>query len=724
MIPELIKENLFLEDGRALSIETGELACQANGSAVVRMGNTSLLATVVISKESKEDFKFIPLTIDYREKYSAGGKIPGGYIKREGRPSNEEILTMRLVDRLLRPLFKDNYYKEIQIMISLLSYDINVLPDGLAGLVASTAVSLSEIYFQGPVSTIRIIRINDAFIINPGIEEIKKSDLDLIVGGTNNYIILVEGEMREISEIEMMEAIVKAHKYIQLQIEAQISLITKKKKLEKLDKLSNLSNYKYINFNLNVFYIKEKIKFLYYEDIYYIYKSFLFKQKRSKQIDNIFKKIKFHFYNESIVINNIEIDIIFDEIKKEIIKNLLFKENLRLDGRSLDDIRNICSQVDCLPGVHGSAIFTRGETQALSTVTLGSSLDVNKIDNAILRAKQRFYLHYNFPPFSTGEIKLIKGVSRREIGHGNLAQRALKNIIPFVTPYTIRVVSDVLESNGSSSMATVCASTLALMDAGITVKRPVSGISMGLIMNYLTGEAIILSDILGDEDYIGDMDFKMTGTEYGITACQMDIKISGITYDVLSNTIFKAKKGLLFIIKKMLTTLSCPRKSLKITAPKIYTFYIQKKFIGAVIGSGGKIIQEIQFSTETNIKIKEKSGLGVIEILGKNETKLKIAILKIKNITFVPKVGKIYKAKVKNIKKFGVFVEISKSVEGLLHISEISWKRLTKVESFIRIGDIISVKYLGKNHKFGKIKLSHKIIFSRNYHFIFKYIKT
>ncbi len=552
MIPELIKENLFLEDGRALSIETGELARKANGSAVVRMGNTSLLATVVISKESKEDFKFIPLTIDYREKYSAGGKIPGGYIKREGRPYDEEILTMRLVDRLLRPLFKDNYYNEIQIMISLLSYDINVLPDGLAGLVASTAVSISEISFQGPVSTVRIIRINDAFIINPGIEEIKKSDfyldldldLDLIVGGTNNYIILVEGEMREISEIEMMEAIVKAHKYIQLQIEAQISLITKNKKFikKKLYKIELYNYYyKYINFNLNVFYIKEKIKFISYEEIDYIYKSCLFKQKRSNKIYNILKKIKFHFYNESIVINNLEIDIIFDEIKKEIIKNILFKENIRLDGRSLDDIRNICSQVDCLPGVHGSAIFTRGETQALSTVTLGSSLDVNKIDNAIMRAKQRFYLHYNFPPFSTGEIKLLKGVSRREIGHGNLAQRALKNIIP--TTYTIRVVSDVLESNGSSSMATVCASTLALMDSGIIVKRPVSGISMGLIMNYLTGEAIILSDLLGDEDYIGDMDFKITGTEYGMTACQMDIKISGITYDVLSYTIFKAKKG-------------------------------------------------------------------------------------------------------------------------------------------------------------------------------------
>lgn len=720
MIPELIKENLFLEDGRALSIETGSLARKANGSAVVRMGNTSLLATVVIYKESKEDLKFIqfiPLTIDYREKYSAGGKIPGGYIKREGRPSEEEILTMRLVDRLLRPLFKDNYYKEIQIMISLLSYDINVLPDGLAGLVASTAVSISEIDFKGPVSTVRIIRINDAFIINPGIEEMKKSDLDLIVGGTNNYILLVEGEMREISEIEMMEAIMKAHKYIQLQIEAQISLITKNQKFinKKLYNL-DLDNYyyRYINFNLKVFYIKEKINFLYYEDIYYIYKSCLFKQKRSKQIDNILNKIKSHFSNENIVINNLEIDIIFDEIKKEIIKNILFKENIRLDGRSLDDLRKICSQVDCLPGVHGSAIFTRGETQALSTVTLGSSLDINKIDNAIMRSKQRFYLHYNFPPFSTGEIKLLKGVSRREIGHGNLAQRALKNIIPFVIPYTLRVVSDVLESNGSSSMATVCASTLALMDAGITVKRPVSGMSMGLIMNYLTGEVIILSDILGDEDYIGDMDIKITGTEYGITACQMDMKISGITYDVLSNTIFKAKKGLLFIIKKMLTTLSGPRKSLKITAPKIYTFYIPKKLIGTVIGSGGKIIQEIQVSTETNIKIKEKSGLGIIEILGKNETKLKIAILKIKNITFVPKIGKIYKAKVKNIKKFGVFVEISKSVEGLLHLSEISWKRLTK--TFLRIGDLISVKYLGKNNKFEIIKLSHKILFYRNYH--------
>uniref|UniRef100_UPI0032B218E3 polyribonucleotide nucleotidyltransferase n=1 Tax=Candidatus Karelsulcia muelleri TaxID=336810 RepID=UPI0032B218E3 len=706
MTPELIKENILLEDGRTLSIETGDLACQANGSAVVRMANTSLIATVVVSTEEKKGVNFLPLNIDYREKYSAGGKIPGGFIKREGRPSDEEILTMRLVDRLLRPLFPKIFYKEIQIMISLLSYDIKVLPDGLAGLVASTAVFISGIPFKGPVSAVRIIRMKNLFIINPGIEDVKKSDIDLIVGGSINSILMVEGEMKEVSEKEIIKIIKIAHFYIKRQIKAQINL---------LKKIKNKYIYK-INFNIknnNFFYLKEKLNFLFFDKIYNIYKQFYKKKNREKKINILLNNIKKIFFNDNIIIHENEIDIIFFEIKKKIIREIICKENIRLDGRSLDDIRNISSKVDFLPGVHGSAIFSRGETQALSTVTLGSSLDVNKIDNVIIQDKQKFYLHYNFPPFSTGEIKLLKGVSRREIGHGNLAQRALKNIIPFDNPYTIRVVSDVLESNGSSSMATVCASTLALMDAGIPIKRPVSGISMGLIFNKFTGEALILSDLLGDEDNIGDMDFKITGTKYGMTACQMDIKIYGISYDMLLNTILKAKKGIIFIINNMLTTLNSPRISLKPTAPKIYTLNIPKTFIGAVIGPGGKIIQEIQSSTETNIKIEEKENLGKIEILGKNYNKIKDAIEKIKSIVFFPKIGKIYKAKVKYIKTFGVFVELSKGIEGLLHISEISWKKLTNLENSIKIGNFINVKYLGKNNKNGKIKLSHKILLSR-----------
>ncbi|WP_375323047.1 polyribonucleotide nucleotidyltransferase [Candidatus Karelsulcia muelleri] len=708
MTPELIKENILLEDGRTLSIETGYLACQANGSAVVRMANTSLIATVVVSTEEKKGVNFLPLNIDYREKYSAGGKIPGGFIKREGRPSDEEILTMRLVDRLLRPLFPKIFYKEIQIMISLLSYDINVLPDGLAGLVASTAVYLSGIPFKGPVSAVRIIRIKNLFIINPGIEDVKKSDIDLIVGGTINSILMVEGEMKEVSEKEIIKIIKIAHFYIKIQIKAQINLLKKikNKSLSKRD--FNLKN-------KNFFYLKEKLNFLFFYKIYNIYKKFYKKKIRLKKINILLNNIKKIFFNDNIFINENEIDILFFEIKKKIIREIICKENIRLDGRSLDDIRNIYSKVDCLPGVHGSAIFSRGETQALSTVTLGSSLDVNKIDNVIIQDKQKFYLHYNFPPFSTGEIKLLKGVSRREIGHGNLAQRALKNIIPFDNPYTIRVVSDVLESNGSSSMATVCASTLALMDAGIPIKRPVSGISMGLIFNKFTGEALILSDLLGDEDNIGDMDFKITGTKYGMTACQMDIKIYGISYEILLKTILKAKKIIIFIINNMLTTLNYPRISLKPTAPKIYTFNIPKTFIGAVIGPGGKIIQEIQSSTETSLKIEEKENLGKIEILGKNYNKIKDAIEKIQSIVFFPKIGKIYKAKVKYIKPFGVFVELSKGIEGLLHISEISWKKLNNLENYIKIGHLINVKYLGKNKKNGKIKLSHKILLSRKY---------
>ncbi|XMD34370.1 MAG: polyribonucleotide nucleotidyltransferase [Candidatus Karelsulcia muelleri] len=690
MIPELIKENIFLEDGQIISIETGKLACQANGTAVVRMGKTSLIATIVISKKEKEGINFLPLIIDYKENYSAGGKIPGGFLKRERRPSDEEVLTMRLIDRLLRPLFPQNFLKEIQIIISLLSYDINVLPDGLAGLVASAAVSISGIPFKGPVSAVRIIRFKNSFLINPGIKSVNKSDINLIIGGTKNSILMIEGEMKEISENEIIYFIKIAHFFIKLQITAQINLI-KNLKIQR-------KNFPVFN-NLNFIYLKKKIKYIFSEKIYCLYK-----QASSiicfQQMEILLLKINNYFLYDNIILNEDEQNYIFEILKKEILREIILKENHRLDGRSLDDLRKIWSQTNFLPSVHGSAIFSRGETQALSTVTLGSSLDVNKIDNVILQDKQKFYLHYNFPPFSTGEIKLLKGISRREIGHGNLAQRALKNIIPFKTPYTIRVVSDILESNGSSSMATVCASTLALMDAGIPIKRPVSGISMGLIINFLTDEAIILSDILGDEDNIGDMDFKMTGTKFGITACQMDINFPGSNYEMLLNSILKAKNCLLFLIKKILNTIKSP--SLKENSPKIFSFEIKKKLIGTVIGSGGKIIQEIKTSTNTNLKIEEKENLGIIEIYGKTDKQIKNAIFKIKNLIFFPKKEKLYKVKIKSIKNSELIIILPSGQTMDLKKSE-NFKNLNiknlNLYSFIRKGDWIKIKSVNKNGK-------------------------
>ncbi|YCJ92676.1 MAG: polyribonucleotide nucleotidyltransferase [Candidatus Karelsulcia muelleri] len=685
MIPELIKENIFLEDGQIISIETGKLACQANGTAVVRMGKTSLIATIVISKKEKEGINFLPLIIDYKENYSAGGKIPGGFLKRERRPSDEEVLTMRLIDRLLRPLFPQNFLKEIQIIIYLLSYDINVLPDGLAGLVASAAVSISGIPFKGPVSAVRIIRFQNSFLINPGIKSVKKSDINLIIGGTKNSILMIEGEMKEISENEIIYFIKIAHFFIKLQITAQINLIKNLK-----IKSKNLPVFN----NLNFIYLKKKIKYIFYEKIYCFYKK-ASSIIRFQQMEILLLKINNYFLYDNLILNEDEQNYIFEILKKEILREILLKENHRLDGRSLDDLRKIWSKTNFLPSVHGSAIFSRGETQALSTVTLGSSLDVNKIDNVILQDKQKFYLHYNFPPFSTGEIKLLKGISRREIGHGNLAQRALKNIIPFKTPYTIRVVSDILESNGSSSMATVCASTLALMDAGIPIKRPVSGISMGLIINFLTDEAIILSDILGDEDNIGDMDFKMTGTKFGITACQMDINFPGSNYEMLLNSILKAKNCLLFLIKKILNTIKSP--SLKENSPKIFYFEIKKKLIGTVIGSGGKIIQEIKTSTNTNLKIEEKENLGIIEIYGKTDKQIKNAIFKIKNLIFFPKKEKLYKVKIKSIKNSELIIILPSGQTMDLKKSE-NFKNLN-LYSFLRKGDWIKIKSVNKNGK-------------------------
>ncbi|XME00479.1 MAG: polyribonucleotide nucleotidyltransferase [Candidatus Karelsulcia muelleri] len=688
MIPELIKENIFLEDGQIISIETGKLACKANGTAVVRMGKTSLIATIVISKKEKEGINFLPLIIDYKENYSAGGKIPGGFLKRERRPSDEEVLTMRLIDRLLRPLFPQNFFKEIQIIIYLLSYDINVLPDGLAGLVASAAVSISGIPFKGPVSAVRIIRFKNSFLINPGIKSVKKSDINLIIGGTKNSILMIEGEMKEISENEIIYFIKIAHFFIKLQITAQINLIKNLK-----IKSKNLPVFN----NLNFIYLKKKIKYIFYEKIYCLYKK-ASSIIRFQQMEILLLKINNYFLYDNIILNEDEQNYIFEILKKEILREIILKENHRLDGRSLDDLRKIWSKTNFLPSVHGSAIFSRGETQALSTVTLGSSLDVNQIDNVILQDKQKFYLHYNFTPFSTGEIKLLKGISRREIGHGNLAQRALKNIIPFKTPYTIRVVSDILESNGSSSMATVCASTLALMDAGIPIKRPVSGISMGLIINFLTDEAIILSDILGDEDNIGDMDFKITGTKFGITACQMDINFPGSNYEMLLNSILKAKNCLLFLIKKILNTIKYP--SFKENYPKIFYFEIKKKLIGTVIGSGGKIIQEIKTSTNTNLKIEEKENLGIIEIYGKTEKQIKNAILKIKNLIFFPKKEKLYKVKIKSIKNSELIIILPSGQTMDLKKSE-NFKKFKTLNlySFIRKGDWIKIKSVNKNGK-------------------------
>ncbi|XCI74786.1 MAG: polyribonucleotide nucleotidyltransferase [Flavobacteriales bacterium] len=700
MILEAIKESILLEDGRTITIETGQLARQADGAVVVRMGDTMLLATVVVEKEVKEGIDFFPLTIDYREKYAAGGKIPGGFIKREGRPSDEEILTMRLVDRVLRPLFPSDFHREVQVMISLLSYDRSVLPDGLAGLAASTALVISGVPFDGPISEVRIIRVDGRFVINPRLDQVHQADIDLVVGASKDSIIMVEGEMKEVSEAEMIQAIQKAHEAIKSQIDAQIRLIERcPSKSEQLVMDASFDED-----------LRQRISDFAYEKIYQVSKKFTDKHTRSNDYEEILKAFKAEFLETELQEKEVTIDKYYAEVKKKAVRKMIFEEGFRLDGRTSEQIRPIWSQVDYLPGVHGSALFTRGETQSLVTVTLGSSIDANRIDNAIMEDQEKFYLHYNFPPFSTGEIRPIRGVSRREIGHGNLAQRALKNIIPTEVPYTIRIVSDILESNGSSSMATVCAGTLALMDTGISIKNPVSGIAMGLVTDHATGRWVVLSDILGDEDQLGDMDFKVAGTEHGITACQMDTKINGLTYDILEKALAQAREGRLHILKKILETLAEPRKQLKPNAPKIFTFDIPKDCIGAVIGPSGKVIQEIQADTDTNIVIEEKGDLGLIEILGKDYAKIGQAVNRIKAIAFIPQVGEVYNVKVKSIKEFGAFVELAKGVEGLLHISEIAHKRLNKVEDALQLGDEIEVKLLQIDKKSGKMKLSRKVL--------------
>ena len=704
MKPELKTEKITLHDGREILLETGLLAKQSHGSCVVRMGDTMLLATVVSSYEAKEGIDFLPLTVDYREKFAAAGRFPGGFLKREGRPSDQEILGMRLVDRVLRPLFPKDYHSETQIMIQLMSHDENVCPDSLIGLAASTALSLSDIPFDGPISEARVGRVNGEFIINPSKSTMEESDIDLMVGASKDSIVMVEGEMKEISEKEMLEAIKFAHEAIKVQCLAQENLSKKVGNIETRDYEKTVINEELFG----------KINKLSYDKIYQLASEKTEKKERSERLKKIKEEVLNSFSDEEIEEKENEISSYFHKIEKKAIRNFILDNQQRLDGRKTDEIRPIWREVSYLPKTHGSAIFTRGETQSLTTVTLGTSMDENKLDTVTLTGAERFYLHYNFPPFSTGEARMKFSVSRREIGHGNLAQRALKLMISEKNPYTIRVVSEILESNGSSSMATVCAGTLALMDAGIILKKPVSGIAMGLITDPENNKNAILSDILGDEDHLGDMDFKVTGTEAGITACQMDIKIKGLSYEILETALEQSKKGRLHILEEMLKTLPETRKELKAHAPKIIKLIIPKDLIGAVIGPGGKVIQKMQEDTGTTIVINEiETGEGEVEILGTDQEGIDEAIKTVKDICFIPEVGEVYKGTVKSIMPYGAFVGIGKNTDGLLHVSEISWERLENVESVLSEGDEIEVKLIEKDKKTGKLRLSRKVLLER-----------
>ena len=696
-----IKQTIKLEDGRKIIITTGKLAKQAHGSVEVRMGNTQLLATVVSSKDAQEGVDFLPLTVDYREKFAADGRFPGGFLKREARPTDQEILVMRLVDRILRPIFPSDYHSNVQLMISLNSNDENIAPDSLAALAASSALAVSDIPFNGPISEVRVAKVNGEFIINPSPTQMKEAEIDLMVGASTDSVAMVEGEMNEVSESDMIEAIKFAHKAIKVQCAAQLELALK------IEKANPKRDYCHETHDEA---LRETVKNQTYDKVYAVAKEGLSKDERSVK----FKAVKEEFIATLLEEEATEkadlIGVYYHDVEKEAIRNLVLNEGLRLDGRKTTDIRPIWCEIDYLPSPHGSAIFTRGETQSLTTVTLGTKMDVNRLDGVTYQGYESFYLHYNFPPFSTGEARFLRGTSRREIGHGNLAQRALKKMISDENPYTIRIVSDILESNGSSSMATVCAGTLALMDAGVKIEKPVSGIAMGLITDQESGKFAILSDILGDEDHLGDMDFKVTGTADGITACQMDIKVQGLSYDILEQALNQSKEGRLHILSKITDVIEKPRTELKPQTPKIVILEIPKSTIGGVIGPGGKMIQEMQEVTETVITIEEIDGIGRVEILGTDQEKIDNAISRIKEIAFVPEEGKTYKGKVKSIMPYGAFVGIANNVDGLLHISEINWERVENVEDVLKEGEEIEVKLIAIDERSGKLKLSRKIL--------------
>lgn len=701
MKPEGINQSIQLPDGREITIETGVLAKQAHGSVVVRMGSTMLLATAVSNYE-QSDVDFLPLTVDYREKFAAAGRFPGGFFKREGRPSDNEILVMRLVDRALRPLFPKDYHAETQVMIQLMSSDENVQPDALAGLAAGAAIAVSDLPMEGPMSEVRVARIDGEFVINPSKEDTEKADIDLMVGGTKESIVMVEGEMKEVSEEEMSDAIMFAHKTIANMCVAMEELAAKVGKTEKREYEPEAQDEE----------LRAKIAAFCYDKVYAVAKQALPKHDRSAGFGEIKEEMKAQFTEEELEEKGALIGKYWKETEKKAVRDMVLNEGIRLDGRATTDIRPIWTSIDYLPGAHGSALFTRGETQSLTTATLGTKLDENRIDNVTFQGAERFYLHYNFPPFSTGEARPIRGTSRREVGHGNLAQRALEPMIPAENPYTVRLVSEILESNGSSSMATVCAGTMALMDAGINITRPVSGIAMGLITDQETGKYAVLSDILGDEDFLGDMDFKVTGTTEGITACQMDIKIKGLDAEILVKALNQAKDGRAHILNKMLETISEPRTELKPNAPKIIVLEINKDYIGAVIGPGGKIIQGMQEETGTTITIEEVDNKGIVEILGTDQAGIDDAVSRIKGICWEPVVGDIYLGTVKAIQPYGAFVEIGPKTDGLLHISEIDWKRINNVEDVLKEGDQVKVKLLEIDDR-GKMRLSRKVLFPK-----------
>ena len=696
-----VNKTITLPDGRTITIETGKLAKQADGAVTVTMGSTVLLAAVTAAKEAKPDVDFMPLQVEYKEKYSAIGRFPGGFTRREGRASDYEILTCRLVDRALRPLFPDDYHAEVYVNIILFSSDGEDMPDALAGLAASAALAVSDIPFGGPISEVRVARVDGEFVINPTFEQLERADIDMMVAATLDNIMMVEGEMEEVQEEDMLEAIKVAHEAIKVQCQAQLELSEAVGKMTKREYPAEEQDEE----------LRERMQRELYDKIDTVATAGTDKHARGDAFEAIVEEFKAQFTEEELEAKGLIIDRYYHDMEKAAMRRMILDEGKRLDGRRTDEIRPIWIETNCLPGPHGSAIFTRGETQSLSTVTLGTKSDEKLVDDVLNYGKERFLLHYNFPPFSTGEAKASRGISRREIGHGNLAHRALKRMIPEDYPYVIRVMSDILESNGSSSMATVCAGTLALRDAGVQMKKPVSGIAMGLISENKGTNYAILSDILGDEDHLGDMDFKVTGTRDGITATQMDIKVDGLSYEILANALAQAKAGRLHILDKIEEAQPAARPDMKPHAPRIETLRIGKEFIGAVIGPGGKIIQGIQEQSGATVNIEEVDNYGIVEISSSNKESLDAAMAMVRGIVATPEVGEVYKGTVSSVMPYGCFVQFMPGKDGLLHISEIDWKRFATIEDTgLKEGDTIDVKLIEIDPKTGKFSLSHKAL--------------